>query len=260
MKILVFLLAIVSVPAFGQKKIKTIELSDTIINASIDRPGDLYLLTKYGQFQKFDQDGKLLVLFKNETAPTLFEPRDGSRLFAYYRDIQHYDFLTPSFAITHSFRIDPEFVIQPWLICTSGDQKLWVLDSADHSLKKLNPREHEIEVEVVIDSTVINDATDFTRMREYQNFVFLLSPKKGIYIFNSLGHHIRTIEARELHNFHFLGEELYFLQDGKLKFFDLFTAQTREISLEGIKGDVIVTEQRLFAIQPKSVDIYEFQP
>ena len=260
MKKLLILLVIAYCPVLGQTKIKTIALSDTIIDASIDRPGDLYLLTKHGQFQKFDQDGKLLVLYKGDHAPTLFDPRDGARLFAYYRHIQHYDFLSPSFAITQSFRIDPEFVIQPWLICTSGDHKLWILDSADHSLKKLNPKEHEIEVEVIIDSTVISNATGFTRMREYQNFVFLLNPRKGIFVFNSLGQHIKTIEVHPLRNFHFLGQELYYAEGEKLVFFDLFTAQTREISLEGVTGDIIVTEQRLFAVHPTSVDIYEFKP
>jgi hypothetical protein len=246
--------------AESPKMLKTLEVSDTIINAMVDRPGDLYIITKHGQFQKFDLDGKLLVLYKNETAPTLFDPRDGSRLFAYYRPIQHYDYLSPAFQINSSFRIDSAFVIQPWLICTAGDLKLWVLDAADHSLKKLNPRDHEIEIEVIIDSTIINDATQFTRMREYQNFVFLLHPHKGIYIFNNLGHHIRTIETHNIHNFHFIGEELYWVKGGKLSFFDLFTAETREISLDGIKGDIILTDQRMFAVHNRTIDIYEFKP
>jgi hypothetical protein len=260
MKKILFFLLVICIPAAAQKKIKALEVSDTIVNASVDRPGDLYVITKYGQFQKFDLDGKLIVLYKYDKAPTLFDPRDGSRLFAYYRDIQHYDYMSPSFEITRSFRIDSAFAIQPWLMCTSGDQKLWVLDGADHSLKKLNATANEIEVEVNIDSTIINDATAFTRMREYQNFVFLLDPHKGIYIFNSLGHHIKTIEVKGLHNFHFLGEELYYSKGGHLKFFNLFNAQTREISLGHLKGEIILTDLRMFVIHHRSIDIYEYKP
>jgi hypothetical protein len=268
MKKIVLYLLILTSPAFAQKKIKTLELSDSIHNVAIDRPGDLYVITRYGQFQKFNQDGSLTLLLKNRNAPTFFDPRDGSRLFAYYRDIQHYDYLTPSFDITASFRIDPAFVIQPWLMCTSGDAKLWVLDAADHSLKKLNPRDSVVEIEVVIDSTIINNAQAFSKMQEYQNFVFLLNPHKGIFIFNSLGNHIKTIESHSIRNFHFLGEELYYSRNGKLHFFNLFTAESREVSLddpkiyhfESLKGDVIVTDQRLYVIHPISIDIYEFHP
>jgi len=264
MKNILYALIILSLPVVGQvappKKIKSLEISDTILTAQVDRPGELYVITRNGQFQKFDQDGKLLVLFKNENAPTLFDPRDGSRLFAYYRPIQEFDYLSPAFQIVSSFRIDSAFAIQPWLMCTSGDTKLWVLDAADHSLKKLNPREQDVEIEVVIDSTLINDATEFTGMREYQNFVFILHPSKGIMIFNNLGKYIRAIDVKHLHAFHFIGEELYYVKGNTIKFFDLFTTETREMSLEGIKGDLILTDQRLFAVHHRTIDIYEFKP
>jgi hypothetical protein len=260
MKKLLYLLAIISASASAQKKIKTLEVSDTIMSASVDRAGDLYVLSKYGHFQKFDLDGHLIILYKDKRVPTFFDPRDGARLFAYYRDIQHYDWLTPSFEPVASFRIDSSFVIQPWLICPTGDSKLWVLDEADHSLKKLNPKDAEVEVEVVVDSTLIADATQFIRMREYQNFVFLLHPTKGIFIFNNLGKHIKTLEVSGLKDFHFLGEELYYNAGSRVKFFDLFTAESREIVLDNIQGHIILTDQRLFVAHPKSVDIYEFKP
>src|SRR6476620_3891817 len=101
---------------YGQKKIKTIELSDTIVSSTVDRPGDIYFITREGQIQKFDKDGKLIVVYKHKGAPTLFDPRDGARLFAYYRGIQQYDYLTPGFDVVSSYRVDSAFVIEPWLI------------------------------------------------------------------------------------------------------------------------------------------------
>src|SRR5687767_7685859 len=175
-KLLILLILAGALPVMAQKKIKTLEVSDTIIYALVDRPGEFYIVSKEGQIQKFDRDGKLLVLYKHKGAPTLFDPRDGARLFAYYRDQQQYDFFNPSFEITASYRIDPAFAIDPWLICPSGDHKLWVLDKADHSLKKLNAQQTEVEVEIVIDSTLIKDAVDFSTLREYQGFVFALNP------------------------------------------------------------------------------------
>jgi hypothetical protein len=97
-------------------------------------------------------------------------------------------------------------------------------------------------------------------MREYQNFVFLLNPHKGIFVFNSLGKHIKTIEVRGLRNFHFLGEELYYSKNGTLRFFNLFNAQTREVPLGELKGEVIITDQRMFVVRNTAIDIYEYKP
>jgi hypothetical protein len=247
---------------YGQKKIKTLEISDTISSIAIDRPGDFYVVTKSGQLQKFNKDGQLIILYKNHShkAPTLFDPFDGARLFSYYRDIQQYSYMNPSFEVTSSFRIDSAFVIQPWLICPSGDHKLWVLDQADRSLKKINAKTTEVEIEVVIDLSIVKDVTSINTMRDYQGFVFLLHQNHGIYIFNSMGKHIKTLSIAGIKTFNFLGEELYYHQGDKLKFFDLFTAESRVVDLAGKNGEVVLGEQRLFLVHPTSVEIFEFNP
>lgn len=243
----------------AQGKIKTLTLSDTILYSAVDRPGDFYVVTKGGQIQRFDKDGKLLVLYKTEKAPTLFDPRDGARLFAYYRHDQHYEFLNPSFDAMRSYKIDPSFAIQPWLMCPSGDHKLWLLDSVDHSLKKINVRESEVELEVLVDS-LIEHSEVFKTMREYQSFVFLLNPAKGILIFNNLGKYIRTIESPGIEHFNFLGEELYYLDGDHLDFFNLFTTERRQLPVAPGTTNALVTDERMILMTPLVIDIYPFRP
>jgi hypothetical protein len=218
----------------------------------------LSIFTKLGQLQKFDSNGQLIILYKTHShnAPTLFDPFDGARLFAYYRDAQQYSYLNPSFEVTSSFKIDSAFVIQPWLMCPSGDHKLWVLDEADHSLKKINAKTTEVEVEVVIDLSLIKDVKNISNMRDYQGF----HKGHGIYIFNSMGKHIKTLPVPGIKTFNFLGEELYYHEGTKLKFFDLFTAEAREVDITGKVGEVILSDQRMFVAHPTSVDIFEFKP
>jgi hypothetical protein len=246
--------------AFAQTKIKTVEVSDTILYSAIDRPGDIYVVTKDGQIQKFDKDGKLIVVYKHHGAPTLFDPRDGAKLFAYYRGKQQYDYYNPSFDIVTSYRIDSAFAIEPWLIAPSGEKKLWVLDNADHSLKKISPVDAQVEVEVVIDASLIEDATAFTWIREYQNFVFLLNPKRGIFVFNSLGKHIKTIPAKAINSFNFLGEELYYLAGDVVHFTNLFTAESRQMRLESKPRSIILSDERMVLVFFKSFEIFEFKP
>lgn len=244
----------------AEDKIRTVTLNDTIVSIAIDRTGDFYAITDTGQIQRFDKDGKLTLLYKADQAPTLFDPRDGARLFFYYRDQQHYEYRNPSFEPISSFRIDPAFAIQPWLICPSGEYKLWVLDSADQSLKKIDVRASEVEVEVVVDPALIESAAAFKTMREYQNFVFLLHPGKGIYVFNSLGRLIKTIPAAGVQSFNFLGEELYYLQNGKLEFFNLFSTATRHLQVGKGYIDALLTDERLILFTPQTIDIFSFRP
>jgi len=267
MKILVavLLLIFVLVPAAAQEfrpgnKIKSLALSDTIVSTAIDRPGDFYVVTSTGQIQRFDKDGKLTFLYKAETKPTLFDPRDGARLFVYYREGQRYDYLNPSFQPTASFKIDPAFAIQPWLICPSGEYKLWVLDQADQSLKKIDVKALAVEVEVVVDSSVVDSVAAFRAMREYQNFVFLLDPAMGIFIFNSLGKHIKTVSAPGIRSFNFLGEELYFLRGGSVEFFNLFTARSRQMGIDSQYRDILLTDERMILFTIQGIDIFAFRP
>ncbi len=246
-----------TVPA--QEKISTITLTDTLVSVAIDRPGDFYIVTS-GEIQRFDKDGKLSLLYKAETVPALFDPRDGARLFAYYRHDQHYELLSPSFEPMATYQIDPSFAIQPWLACPSGEYKLWILDQADRSLKKVNTKTSEVEVEVVVDSSLIQKPVAVTTMRDYQGFVFLLIPAKGLLIFNGLGKHIKTLDIPGVDAFNFLGEELYYVRGDNIEFLNLFTTETRSMKIPAGYWQALLTDERMILVAHKKIDIFPFSP
>lgn len=239
------------------KKIRTLEVSDTIASIAVDRPGDLYITTSKGQLQHFDRDGKLLSLYKKDPLPAVFDPRDGSRLFAYFRKEQQFGYLNPSFEIAQLIQIDFAFSIEPWLVCASGDYNIWILDAADWSLKKIDIKKGVVLAEVLMPGDFTKVKSDFTTMREYQGFLFLVDKTKGIHIFNGMGKHIRTLAISNLSYFNFLGEELYYPSGNALIFFDLFSTETREIKLPSQGKLVALTDERLFLVRHHQVDIFE---
>jgi hypothetical protein len=254
----IFILSIAPLIVSAQfNKIKSIEVSEEISEASIDRAGDLYLITDQGQIQKFSEEGILRGVHKTNPSPTLFEPRDGARLFAFYRDDHTYAYLTPSFEFAKAYKIDSAFVTEPWLACTSGEVNIWCLEGTDGSLKKINTKTGIVEVDVKLSSF---SASNISSIREYQGFVFMLEKGTGIVIYNSLGKWIRTIEDKGITAFNFLGEELYYLNNGNLLFFDLFSAETRVMKLPSPCHFAIVSDTHLFMINGKTVDIFTFQP
>jgi hypothetical protein len=243
-------------PTQAQKKIKSVAVNDPIIYATVDRPGELYVVTKNNQIQKFDVDGKLLAVYKNPPSPTLFDPRDGARLFAYFRPDQKYSFLNPSFEVTSSFSIDSSIAIEPWLLCISGDHNIWIMDGSDMSLKKVNTQTGSVDSDIKIPATFVSAVSSYTFIREYQGFLFLLNRDKGIAIFNGMGKWLKTIEQPGLSYLNFIGEELYYLRDGKIIYFNLFTAETREAPAPQAAGFVLVTDERIFAVKDLIITIY----
>jgi hypothetical protein len=248
--------------AFGQtfKKVKSVEVNETIKFAAVDRPGELYIRTAKGHLQRFDKDGKLLSLYKNPPAPTLFDPRDGARLFAYFRETQQYAYLNPSFEIASTLKIDSAFVIDPWLICASGDHNIWILDAADWSLKKIDVKHGAVSTEVELTSLTKESKESIISMREYQGFLFVLDKKQGILIYSSLGNLIRAISIEGLQYFNFLGEELYYPTPAGLTFFNLFSTDSHEIKMPAAADFYLMTDERLFLVKDKTIEIFEVTP
>jgi hypothetical protein len=248
------------IAALAQKKIASTAVNDNVASASVDRVGELYVSTNSGQILKLNINGELLAVYKNGIQPSLFEPRDGSRLFAFFRKDRRIDYLNPSFEVSHSYLIDSAFVIEPWLACSSGDYNVWVLDAADQSFKKINPRTSTIEVESSFPKELAPDFTKITLIREYQGFLFFLDIEKGIHIFNGFGKWIKTFPVQHLTYFNFIGEELYFPKQDGLVFYNLFSGEQREMPISKPFLMALVTDERLFVIQSKSVDFFEFKP
>jgi hypothetical protein len=254
-------LLLVVLSAYSQpKKVRSVKISDTIVYGTIDRTGDLYITTSSGQLHRYDPDGKLLNLYRHHEVPTLFDPRDGARLFAYFRALRQYRYLNPSFDVTASYVLDSALAIDPWFVCSSGDHNFWILDAADWSLKRIDPKKELILTEATFSVSANQRPDDFTFMREYQGFLFLLDRSQGIHIFNSMGKLLKTIPVKNLACFNFLGEELYYQENDTLKFFDLFSAETREMAVPSPSIFTLITDEKIYTIGAGHIDIFQWLP
>ncbi|RAW01857.1 hypothetical protein [Pseudochryseolinea flava] len=252
--ILIATIALMNLSAFAQSsKSTSIAISDTIVYAAVDRPGELYILTQGNQIQKFDQDGKLLSLYKGERRPTLFEPGDGARIFAYYRDLQQYWIFNPSFEVTAAHTFDASFAIEPWLICPAGETNFWILDGADNTLKKINTRTNTVPVDVSMNTTSAKE--NFLYMRDYQNFLFILEKGKGILIYNGMGKLVKTIASKSIRYFNFMGSDLYYVEGDLLKRVDIFYGEAREEKLPIHSPFLLLTDERTFVVGNKSIEV-----
>jgi hypothetical protein len=254
-KKLVLLLLIVS-PLFAaaQKKLTSIDINN-VVSAYVDRPGDLYILHTDNKISKFDTLGMPIGNMSFEQTPTVFEPRDGARMFIYFADTKKGSFFSPE--TKQELSIQNHFAVEPILATSSGDNNIWIVDKADWSIKRFDPKASKIVAEALIDRTQFEGDPKIMAIREYQNFLFVLEKNTGILIFNGLGKQIKKIEGNNIPYFNFLGEELYYKKDDKLIFYDLFDGTTHEETVDKKSLYTLLTDARKYVVYPDRIDVFE---
>ncbi|MFZ5971926.1 MAG: hypothetical protein ACOYXA_10070 [Bacteroidota bacterium] len=245
--------------ASAQNFLHKLDLPGPVHSAGLDRPGDLYVVIQGGEIQKVSKDGQLLGKRQYTATPTLFDPRDGVRSFAYFRNSNTFEFLSADLTDADSHRVLPEFAISPWLVCPTKNE-VWIFDAADYSMKKTGASFGLIEREFALKGISPADSLNFSYLREYQNFLFLLSPQRGILAINSLGTVTRTLGKPGLRAFHFLGEEVYYHEGNQLHLTDLYTSETRTITLPYACDEALLSDERLFLIRGNRLEIFSYQP
>jgi hypothetical protein len=241
------------------KKIKEIKSAE-VVQATVDRLGNFFLVAKNGTIKKYDPLGKITATLKGKNI-TLLEPWYHPVIFTYDQKKQRYTAYGRNFENEKENTVEPAWAIEPTLVCPSNDNKLWLFDQADASLKKVNPLSSEVLIEFSLDTTQFKIKPSFIHLREYQNMIFLLDKNSGIVILNNIGKQINKIEKAGIGNFNFFGEELYYLDGNTIKFFDLYTEDTHEIKVEGENKFAVVTDERIILVNKKNrALVFEFKP
>ncbi|MCX8490225.1 MAG: hypothetical protein ORN54_04080 [Cyclobacteriaceae bacterium] len=263
-KLIYFLCFILSSPFFanGQqigKKIKEIKSAE-VTHATVDRLGNFFIVSKKNVIKKFDSQGKLMATLKGNST-TLLEPWYHPSIFLFSHLTQKYWIYGRYFENEKEYSIEPSWAIQPTLVCPSNDNKLWLFDVADASIKKVNPATKEVVIEFYTDTIQAKGTPVYTHLREYQNMIFLLNQQSGIEVYSHIGKKIYQVDKAGINNFNFFGEELYYLDGTKMKFFDLGTGTTREIEVGGDYKYVLASDESIILVSQKNrILVFENKP
>lgn len=249
-----FVLLLLPLGVTAQKKIAVIDIKN-VAHAYVDRPGDLYILHTDNTVSKFDTLGMPVAAPQFEATPTVFEPRDGARMFTYSADNQQIAFF--SAGVRQTFTIQNHYAIDPIRATSAGDNGIWVVDRADWSLKRISLKTQQVLAEALLDRTQFKGEPVIMALREYQNFLFILEKNTGILIFNSLGMQIKKIPGSPIGYFNFLGRELYYEKEGTLIFYDLFDGSTREQPADKEALYTLFTDARKYVVYAEKVEVWE---
>jgi hypothetical protein len=249
----------VAIPQSSTKKLKEFS-TEPVSKVSIDRLGNFYLVLEKGIIKKYDTDGNFMNEFANPggNSITLVEPWNPLRVFVYYREQQKIVLLDHHLEVLQSVSIDPSLAVEPYLVSPSVNN-FWILDKADYSLKKIEFKTSRV-LEEVSAKLVAGAEHDFTFLREYQNQLFLIDQKSGIDILSNLGKAIHTFPLRNARYLGFLGQEFYYLENGTVHFYDLYTEDRHDLAVDPSAQFVLLTDERMVLIKKGTVEVWEYKP
>lgn len=258
--LLLTVLITVTISAVGQslKKLRDVQLPIAAKAISVDRLGAFYLISDCS-IVKCNPEGQAIqqIQLKPCEPITALEAWGLARIFAYQNKKQQLVLLNPELEILEERTIEPTAALEPRLAIPCPDMNsYWVLD-IDNTLRKFDATAGTITLETEALKTV---ATKITHLREYQNELFALDPPQGIFILNKMGELINKLPIPNINYFSFAGEDLYYLKDNQVHFYNLFNGDSYAVDVPAAYQFAVATDERLILIKDKQAEVFAFQP
>jgi hypothetical protein len=179
---------------------------------------------------------------------------------AFYDDRQEIRLLDRFLAPITQLRLGDYFDGLVRVATLAPDDKLWLLNESDLTLRQFDPTPQRFGQTTPLDLIIGRSKPDFRFLRQYQNNLYLVDRNSGIYVFDNLGNYRKKLPFTGLTTVGFLGDELYYLTDGALRFFQLYTLAERTQVLPSVPAGIrqaLIGEQFAYLLTPTAVLVYK---
>jgi hypothetical protein len=231
-----------------------------VSKVSLDRYDLIYIADDRGNVHQIDSSGNLMLTFspKRNSEVALLEAWRKVNVIAFYRNFQEYVLLDRFLTSSPNLKLKHDLVGFASLVTYSADNNLWIIDEKDFSLKKYNVKFNSIDAHTPLDLILSHKTYEMTYMREYQNLLFISDRSAGIILFDNLGNFKTKIPFRNLSYFNFLGDELYFLSNDEITFYNIYTKKERKFRIpDGKKFEyVLFIKDKAYFFLNDSMEIY----
>lgn len=234
-------------------------------SASLSRNSQLLIAEKSGTLLFYDTTGSNAYQFSPDisASPSLVEAYNPLQVMVFFKDLSKVIF-TDRFLLPSSPFAMPNDVGMARVATPSADNRLWVIDDSDFSLKKIDLVTQETTIKIPLDLLLSNNNYQFNGLREYQHHLYISDVNAGLLVFDNMGNFRKKLPFVNGSSWSFLGDEIYWLdtQNRKIKFFHLYKLTERFLDLPSLpQGQLaqtaftngeylwLLTSNRLFCYQ-----------
>lgn len=227
--------------------------------ASIDKTGNVFLSNARGEIRKYSSLGEVLATFTPQQPSAIgsIEAWQMLRVFVFYDKSQQYIFLDRLLNASQPQllkEITPGFASHA---TTGEDNSLWLINETSFTLEKYDLRTGRQLVNTDL-SLFLDEDFQFYRLKIYQNKIYISMGRQGMLVFDAFGSFIQKLPLDNITHFNFYEDELYYLNEDHIHFYNLYTFQERFIEFpaktEPLYG--LVVRDRVMLITERTVYLF----
>ena len=188
----------------------------------------IYIATDDGKLIKLSKDGKKLFEYNNLRLGQVhsIDATHPFNVLVYYGDLATIVLLDRTLSAIKEINLFDLNIFEVQAIGLSNDNLIWIYDPIESQLKKINN-----EGDILFQSRHLNQAVKSTLninfLIERNNRLYLNDPSKGIFVFDNFGQLQEQLPITGLHQFQLLQEQLIYLKDGLIHYYNLETGETQ---------------------------------
>jgi hypothetical protein len=201
--------------------------------ASLDRRGNLYVADSRDNIHQYGPDGQALNVYSPPQPGHVaqLEAWNTTKILVFYDDRQQLLLLDRFAAPLGEFNLLDLLDGTARAATLAPDDRLWLLNESDLTLRQFDAATRRFTVSTPLDLLIGRSRPDFRFLREYQNNLYLVDRVNGVYVFDNLGNYRKKLPFPGLSTIGFRADELYFLADGAIQLFQLYTLAQRTVPL-----------------------------
>lgn len=230
---------------------------------AVDNLQNLYVLSSQNEVVKYTPDGQQQFTYPNSTLGSIasIDASNPLLIMLFFPDYQNVLLLDRTLSAAGQFNLFRAGLLQVSAVGMASDNRLWAYDATTFQLKKI-----EQDGQVLFESTDLSlelgRSIKPVRIFERNQTVFLCDPNEGVLLFDVFGRYVKTLELKGISDCQVLGDELYFLEKGKLKSFNLKSLTGRNLQLpEGLHNpkQVRIVSDRLFVLDDEGIKVFRLE-
>ncbi len=230
---------------------------------AVDNLQNLYVLSSQNEVVKYNPDGQQQFTYPNSTLGSIaaIDVSNPLLIMLFFPDYQNVLLLDRTLSAAGQFNLFRAGLLQVSAVGMASDNRLWAYDATTFQLKKID-QDGQVRFESTDLSLELGRSIRPVRIFERNQTVFLCDPNEGILLFDVFGRYVKTLGLKGISDCQVLGDELYFLEKGLLKSFNLQSLTGRSLKLpEGLHNpkQVRIVSDRLYVLDEEGIKVFRLE-
>ncbi|ANQ47696.2 hypothetical protein MY04_0314 [Flammeovirga sp. MY04] len=221
--------------SYAQTQLFEIEVGE-VAAMDIDRMGFIYIVDHEGNVMQYRDDEEVRRYSPTTPAEVQIDAWAMLNTVLFSPDWQGIRALGQQLTQQSEYLFDEELIEYASVATNATDGGIWVYDQPSFRLKKYYPQQQQVSLDVSIEQILSASYWNPTWMREYQNNLYVVEERMGVFTFDLLGNILS--EPTDIGGATVIGftdDKMYWLKKDQIHFKSLYSTEKNTLDLPAKK-------------------------